>query len=100
MRPQNALCLGGLRIIYEPSITTVHVSKVVVNRNKPHLDDLISQNDPGEKDHGQYTYGTLASIRISCQFGPPRCAFKVDTRKAFDLFDYNAAGILVPSGNY
>ena len=73
--------------------TTIYkcISKVVVNRIKPHLDDLISQNQsafiPGRRitDNILMAHELVSGYHINS--GPPRCAFKVGIRKAYDSID-------------
>ncbi|XP_024990681.1 uncharacterized protein LOC112524970 [Cynara cardunculus var. scolymus] len=68
------------------------ISKVIVNRMKDSLDSLIDKAQsafiPGRKisDNILMAHELVSGYQTSV--GPPRCAFKIDIKKAYDMVDW------------
>ncbi|XP_071740858.1 uncharacterized protein [Rutidosis leptorrhynchoides] len=69
------------------------ISKIITNRIKGCLDDIVSSNqsafNPGRRitDNILLTQDLMKNYHLS--YGPPRCAFKIDIQKAYDTVDWN-----------
>ncbi|KAJ9536540.1 hypothetical protein OSB04_un000292, partial [Centaurea solstitialis] len=68
------------------------ISKVIVERMKPYLDMLVSKTQsafiPGRRivDNILMAHELVRGYHL--QNGPPRCAFKIDLRKAYDMVSW------------
>ncbi|GJV38182.1 putative reverse transcriptase domain, reverse transcriptase zinc-binding domain protein, partial [Tanacetum coccineum] len=68
------------------------VSKIIANRIKGDLGDLVSINQsafvPGRRisDNILLTQELMRNYHRNC--GPPRCSFKIDIQKAYDTVDW------------
>ncbi|KAJ9562228.1 hypothetical protein OSB04_007388 [Centaurea solstitialis] len=69
------------------------ISKIIVERIKPVLNQLVSKSHsafiPGRRisDNIMLAHELVSGYHKSV--GPPRCAFKIDIRKAYDMVDWN-----------
>ncbi|GJR59889.1 uncharacterized protein Tco_1502051 [Tanacetum coccineum] len=74
------------------NITFKCISKIIANRIKGDLGDLVSINQsafvPGRRisDNILLTQELMRNYHRNC--GPPRCSFKVDIQKAYDTVDW------------
>ncbi|KAJ9536699.1 hypothetical protein OSB04_un000084 [Centaurea solstitialis] len=68
------------------------ISKILVDRIKPYLDGLISRSQsafiPGRRIVDNILMAHELVVGYHLQAGPPRCAFKIDIRKAYDMIDW------------
>ncbi|KAJ9539210.1 hypothetical protein OSB04_031943 [Centaurea solstitialis] len=68
------------------------ISKIVVDRIKPVLDSLVGNYQsafiPGRRivDNILMAHELVVGYQKPC--GPPKCAFKIDIRKAYDMVDW------------
>ncbi|KAJ9544285.1 hypothetical protein OSB04_023992 [Centaurea solstitialis] len=83
----NASMVGDYRPISCCSVLYKCISKVICERIKPVLDRLVGKSQsafiPGRR--------ILDNILMAHELkhsGPPRCAFKIDIRKAYDMVDW------------
>ncbi|KAJ9561591.1 hypothetical protein OSB04_006751 [Centaurea solstitialis] len=88
----NATVVSDFRPIACCSVLYKCISKVIVNRMKPYLDHLINRAQsafiPGRKigDNILMAHELVAGYQLDK--GPPRCAFKIDLRKAYDMVSW------------
>ena len=68
------------------------ISKVIVGRMKPYLDSLVSRAQsafiPGRRIVDNILMAHELVVGYSNESGPPRCALKIDLRKAYDMVDW------------
>ncbi|KAJ9561650.1 hypothetical protein OSB04_006810 [Centaurea solstitialis] len=68
------------------------ISKILVNRIKPYLDGLVSRSQsafiPGRRIVDNILMAHELVVGYHLHAGPPRCAFKIDIRKAYDMIDW------------
>ncbi|KAJ9536550.1 hypothetical protein OSB04_un000302 [Centaurea solstitialis] len=89
----NASSVSEFRPIACCSVLYKCISKVIVDRIKPYLDGIISRSQsafiPGRKivDNILMAHELVAGYHLGR--GPPRCAFKIDLRKAYDMVNWD-----------
>ncbi|KAJ9536741.1 hypothetical protein OSB04_un000126 [Centaurea solstitialis] len=89
----NASSVSEFRPIACCSVLYKCISKVIVYRMKPYLDGIISRSQsafiPGRKivDNILMAHELVAGYHLGR--GPPRCAFKIDLRKAYDMVSWD-----------
>ncbi|KAJ9561753.1 hypothetical protein OSB04_006913 [Centaurea solstitialis] len=87
----NAASVSDYRPIACCSVLYKCISKVIVDRMKPYLDGIVSRSQsafiPGRRivDNILMAHELVAGYHLGK--GPPRCAFKIDLRKAYDMGD-------------
>ncbi|KAJ9546729.1 hypothetical protein OSB04_019272 [Centaurea solstitialis] len=68
------------------------ISKILVDRIKPFLDGLVSNSQsgfiPGRRIVDNILMAHELVVGYHLQTGQPRCAFKIDIRKAYDMIDW------------
>ncbi|KAJ9536012.1 hypothetical protein OSB04_un000818 [Centaurea solstitialis] len=68
------------------------ISKILVNRIKPYLDGLVSRSQsafiPGRRIVDNILMAHELVVGYHLHAGPPRCAFKIDIRKAYDMIGW------------
>ncbi|KAJ9536529.1 hypothetical protein OSB04_un000281 [Centaurea solstitialis] len=88
----NATSVSDFRPIACCSVLYKCISKVLVSRLKPYLDGLINKAQsafiPGRKigDNILMAHELVSGYHL--ERGPPRCAFKIDLRKAYDMVSW------------
>ncbi|GJU18554.1 hypothetical protein Tco_1146520 [Tanacetum coccineum] len=69
------------------------ISKIIANRVKEGLGDIVSINQsafvPGRRISDNILLTQELMRNYHRRRGPPRCAFKVDIQKAYDIVDWN-----------
>ncbi|KAJ9536718.1 hypothetical protein OSB04_un000103 [Centaurea solstitialis] len=89
----NATSVSDFRPIACCSVLYKCISKVLVGRLKPYLDGLINKAQsafiPGRKigDNILMAHELVSGYHL--ERGPPRCAFKIDLRKAYDMVSWD-----------
>ncbi|KAJ9536330.1 hypothetical protein OSB04_un000493 [Centaurea solstitialis] len=88
----NASKVGDYRPISCCSVIYKCISKIVSERIKPFLDQLVSRSQsafiPGRRISDNILLAHELVSGYQKQTGPPRCAFKIDIRKAYDTVDW------------
>ena len=88
----NASSVSDFRPIACCNVVYKCISKVIVGRIKPYLDKLISKAQsafiPGRRIVDNILMAHELVVGYQTQSGPPRCALKIDLRKAFDMVDW------------
>ncbi|GKE43318.1 putative reverse transcriptase domain, reverse transcriptase zinc-binding domain protein, partial [Tanacetum coccineum] len=68
------------------------ISKIIANRIKGNLDDIVSINQSAFVSSRRISDNILLTQELMRNYhrrrGPPRCAFKVDIQKAYDTVDW------------
>ncbi|KAJ9564993.1 hypothetical protein OSB04_000959 [Centaurea solstitialis] len=88
----NASRVGDYRPISCCSVIYKTISKIISDRIKPYLDHLVSKSqsafNPGRRiaDNILLAHELVAGYHKNT--GSPRCAFKIDIRKAYDTVDW------------
>ncbi|KAJ9536655.1 hypothetical protein OSB04_un000128 [Centaurea solstitialis] len=88
----NASRVGDFRPISCCSVIYKCISKIISDRIKPYLNKLVSKSQsafiPGRRisDNILLAHELVSGYHKSS--GPPRCAFKIDIRKAYDTVDW------------
>ncbi|KAJ9542442.1 hypothetical protein OSB04_028948 [Centaurea solstitialis] len=88
----NANSVSDYRPISCCSVLYKCISKIIVNRIKPFLDGLVGRSQsafiPGRRivDNILMAHELVVGYHLSS--GKPRCAFKIDLRKAYDMVDW------------
>ncbi|KAJ9552900.1 hypothetical protein OSB04_016945 [Centaurea solstitialis] len=89
----NATFVSDFRPIACCSVLYKCISKVIVNRMKPYLDVLVNKAQsafiPGRRigDNILMAHELVSGYHLG--MGPPRCAFKIDLRKAYDMVSWD-----------
>ncbi|KAJ9538957.1 hypothetical protein OSB04_031690 [Centaurea solstitialis] len=89
----NATYVSDFRPIACCSVLYKCISKVIVDRMKPCLDGIVSRSQsafiPGRRivDNILMAHELVAGYHLGK--GPPRCAFKIDLRKAYDMVSWD-----------
>ncbi|KAJ9541829.1 hypothetical protein OSB04_028335 [Centaurea solstitialis] len=69
------------------------ISKVIVDRMKPVLDKLVDSSQsafiPGRKIGDNILMAHELVVGYHLNKGPPKCAFKIDLRKAYDMVSWD-----------
>ncbi|GJZ02440.1 putative RNA-directed DNA polymerase [Tanacetum coccineum] len=69
------------------------ISKIITNRIKEGLSDIVSDNQSAFVPDKRIADNILITQELMHNYhldrGPPRCAFKVDIQKAYDTVDWN-----------
>ncbi|KAJ9541740.1 hypothetical protein OSB04_028246 [Centaurea solstitialis] len=85
----NASAVADFRPIACCSVLYKCIAKVIVERIKPYLDTLVSKSQsafiPGRRITDNILMAHELVIDYHLNKGPPRCAFKIDLRKAYDM---------------
>ncbi|KAJ9536498.1 hypothetical protein OSB04_un000335 [Centaurea solstitialis] len=88
----NATSVSDFRPIACCSVLYKCISKVLVGRLKPYLDGLINKAQsafiPGRKISDNILMAHELVSGYHLERGPPRCAFKIDLRKAYDMVSW------------
>ncbi|KAJ9536668.1 hypothetical protein OSB04_un000141 [Centaurea solstitialis] len=88
----NASSVSDFRPISCCSVLYKCISKVVVNRMKPFLDGLVDRSQsafiPGRRIVDNILMAHELVVGYHLNVGEPRCAFKIDLRKAYDMVDW------------
>ncbi|KAJ9536675.1 LOW QUALITY PROTEIN: hypothetical protein OSB04_un000148 [Centaurea solstitialis] len=88
----NASSVSDFRPISCCSVLYKCISKVVVNRIKPFLDGLVDRSQsafiPGRRIVDNILMAHELVVGYHLNVGEPRCAFKIDLRKAYDMVDW------------
>ncbi|KAJ9552677.1 hypothetical protein OSB04_016722 [Centaurea solstitialis] len=88
----NASMVSDFRPIACCSVLYKCISKIIVERMKPYLDGLVSKTQsafiPGRRivDNILMAHELVSGYHLDR--GPPRCAFKIDLRKAYDMVNW------------
>ncbi|KAJ9566105.1 hypothetical protein OSB04_002071 [Centaurea solstitialis] len=88
----NASSVTDFRPIACCTVLYKCISKIVVDRIKPVLDSLVGNYQsafiPGRRivDNILMAHELVVGYQKHC--GPPKCAFKIDIRKAYDMVDW------------
>ncbi|KAJ9536525.1 LOW QUALITY PROTEIN: hypothetical protein OSB04_un000277 [Centaurea solstitialis] len=89
----NATVVSDFRPIACCSVLYKCISKVIVDRLKPALDGLINKAQsafiPGRKITDNILMAHELVNGYHLRKGPPRCAFKIDLRKAYDMISWD-----------
>ncbi|KAJ9536731.1 hypothetical protein OSB04_un000116 [Centaurea solstitialis] len=89
----NASMVSDYRPIACCSVLYKCIAKIIVERVKPSLDRLISRAQsafiPGRRivDNILMAHELVSGYHLNK--GPPRCAFKIDLRKAYDMVNWD-----------
>ncbi|KAJ9561654.1 hypothetical protein OSB04_006814 [Centaurea solstitialis] len=89
----NATSVTDFRPIACCTVLYKCIAKVLVNRMKPFLDGIIGNYQsafiPGRKisDNILMAHELVKGYHLNS--GPPRCAFKIDLRKAYDMVNWD-----------
>ncbi|KAJ9541973.1 hypothetical protein OSB04_028479 [Centaurea solstitialis] len=90
---QNASSVSDFRPIACCSVLYKCISKVIVERMKPYLDSLVSKAQsafiPGRRIGDNILMAHELVTGYHLDRGPPRCAFKIDLRKAYDMVSWD-----------
>ncbi|KAJ9536013.1 hypothetical protein OSB04_un000819 [Centaurea solstitialis] len=88
----NASSVSDFRPIACCSVLYKCISKVIVNRMKPYLDGLVGRSQSafirGRRIVDNILMAHELVIGYHLKSGKPRCAFKIDLRKAYDMVDW------------
>ncbi|KAJ9536237.1 hypothetical protein OSB04_un000586 [Centaurea solstitialis] len=88
----NATSVSDFRPIACCSVLYKCIAKVIVERMKPYLGNLISNSQsafiPGRKICDNILMAHELVVGYHLSKGPPRCAFKIDLRKAYDMVNW------------
>ncbi|KAJ9557121.1 hypothetical protein OSB04_011735 [Centaurea solstitialis] len=88
----NASSVSDFRPISCCSVLYKCISKVVVNRMKPFLDGLVDRSQSafilGRRIVDNILMAHELVVGYHLNVGEPRCAFKIDLRKAYDMVDW------------
>ncbi|KAJ9536687.1 hypothetical protein OSB04_un000160 [Centaurea solstitialis] len=88
----NASSVSDFRPISCCSVLYKCISKVIVNRMKPFLDGLVDRSQSAFIPGRRIVDNILMAHELVCGYhldsGRPRCAFKIDLRKAYDMVDW------------
>ncbi|KAJ9539891.1 hypothetical protein OSB04_026397 [Centaurea solstitialis] len=88
----NATSVSDFRPISCCSALYKCISKVIVNRIKPFLDGLVDHAQsafiPGRRIVDNILMAHELVVGYHLNIGKPRCAFKIDLRKAYDMVDW------------
>ncbi|KAJ9545220.1 hypothetical protein OSB04_024927 [Centaurea solstitialis] len=89
----NATCVTDFRPISCCTVLYKCISKILVDRIKPYLDGLISRSQsafvPGRRIFDNILMAHELVVGYHLNSGAPRCAFKIDIRKSYDMVDWN-----------
>ncbi|KAJ9536466.1 hypothetical protein OSB04_un000347 [Centaurea solstitialis] len=89
----NATLVTEFRPIACCSVLYKCISKVIVERMKPYLDALVSRSQsafiPGRRIGDNILMAHELVRGYHLETGPPRCAFKIDLRKAYDMVNWD-----------
>ncbi|KAJ9536672.1 hypothetical protein OSB04_un000145 [Centaurea solstitialis] len=85
----NATSVSDYRPIACCSVLYKCIAKIIVDRMKFALDGIVSKSQsafiPGRKISDNILMAHELVVGYHLQRGPPRCAFKIDLRKAYDM---------------
>lgn len=88
----NASTVSDFRPIACCSVLYKCISKVIVERMKPLLDGIVGRTQsafiPGRRIVDNILMAHELVVGYHLPIGPPRCAFKIDLRKAYDMVDW------------
>ncbi|KAJ9557020.1 hypothetical protein OSB04_011634 [Centaurea solstitialis] len=88
----NASSVADFRPISCCSVLYKCISKIIVNRMKPFLDGLVGRAQsafiPGRRIVDNILMAHELVVGYHLNSGSPRCAFKIDLRKAYDMVDW------------
>ncbi|KAJ9536736.1 LOW QUALITY PROTEIN: hypothetical protein OSB04_un000121 [Centaurea solstitialis] len=88
----NASSVADFRPIACCSVLYKCISKIIVNRMKPFLDGLVGRAQsafiPGRRIVDNILMAHELVVGYHLNSGNPRCAFKIDLRKAYDMVDW------------
>ncbi|KAJ9535927.1 hypothetical protein OSB04_un000907 [Centaurea solstitialis] len=88
----NATSVSDFRPISCCTVLYKCISKILVDRIKPYLDGLVSRSQsafiPGRRIVDNILMAHELVVGYHLHSGPPRCAFKIDIRKAYDMIDW------------
>ncbi|KAJ9561560.1 hypothetical protein OSB04_006720 [Centaurea solstitialis] len=88
----NATSVTDFRPISCCSVLYKCISKIIVNRMKSCLDGLVDRSQsafiPGRRIVDNILMAHELVIGYHLNTGKPRCAFKIDLRKAYDMVDW------------
>ncbi|KAJ9536437.1 hypothetical protein OSB04_un000395 [Centaurea solstitialis] len=92
-KSENATSVTDFRPIACCSVLYKCISKVIVDRMKPVLDKLVDSSQsafiPGRKIGDNILMAHELVVGYHLNKGPPRCAFKIDLRKAYDMVSWD-----------
>ncbi|KAJ9536721.1 hypothetical protein OSB04_un000106 [Centaurea solstitialis] len=88
----NASSVTDFRPISCCTVLYKCISKILVDRIKPYLDGLVSRSQSAFISGRRIVDNILMAhelvVGYHLQVGQPRCAFKIDIRKAYDMVDW------------
>ncbi|KAJ9536686.1 LOW QUALITY PROTEIN: hypothetical protein OSB04_un000159 [Centaurea solstitialis] len=88
----NATCVSEYRPISCCTVLYKCISKLLSDRMKPYLDKVVSKAQsafiPGRRISDNILVAHELISGYNHQRGPPRCAFKIDIRKAYDMVSW------------
>ncbi|KAJ9536620.1 hypothetical protein OSB04_un000169 [Centaurea solstitialis] len=88
----NASCVSDYRPISCCSVLYKCISKLLSDRMKPFLDKVVSKAQsafiPGRRISDNILLAHELISGYNHQKGPPRCVFKIDIRKAYDMVSW------------
>ncbi|KAJ9536674.1 hypothetical protein OSB04_un000147 [Centaurea solstitialis] len=88
----NASMVSDFRPIACCSVLYKCISKIIADRMKPYLDLLVSKTQsafiPGRRIVDNILLAHELVHGYHLEHGPPRCAFKIDLRKAYDMVNW------------
>ncbi|KAJ9536472.1 hypothetical protein OSB04_un000353 [Centaurea solstitialis] len=88
----NATSVSDYRPIACCSVLYKCISKIIVDRMKPVLDGIVNKSQsafiPGRRIVDNILMAHELVVGYHLNVGPPRCAFKIDLRKAYDMVDW------------
>ncbi|KAJ9536236.1 hypothetical protein OSB04_un000585 [Centaurea solstitialis] len=88
----NATSVSDYRPIACCSVLYKCISKIIVDRMKPVLDSIVHRSQsafiPGRRIVDNILMAHELVVGYHLNSGPPRCAFKIDLRKAYDMVDW------------
>ncbi|KAJ9566332.1 LOW QUALITY PROTEIN: hypothetical protein OSB04_002298 [Centaurea solstitialis] len=89
----NASTVADYRPIACCSVLYKCISKILVERMKPYLGSLVNRAEsafiPGRRIIDNILMAHELVVGYHLNMGPPRCAFKIDLRKAYDMVDWD-----------